>query len=35
MNTRKANTSIPAADGTQPKELVQGDRPDKDVAKAF
>jgi hypothetical protein len=34
MNTRKANTAIPAADGTHPKELLQGVRPNNDAAKA-
>jgi hypothetical protein len=33
MNTRKANTAIPAADVTHPKELLQGVRPNNDVAK--
>jgi hypothetical protein len=35
MNTRKANTAIPAADGTHPKELSQGVRPNNNVAKAW
>jgi hypothetical protein len=34
MNTRKANTAIPAADGTHPKELSQGVRPNNNAAKA-
>ena len=34
MNTRKANTAIPTADGTHPKALFQGVRPNNNVAKA-